>query len=73
MASLMRMKKYFSDAKKALKKTNNFNSDLKKAREKLTVEEAARQASDVIAAKYKLEADAAQEKLHKTLLDLAEL
>ncbi|GFS44263.1 hypothetical protein Acr_00g0089450 [Actinidia rufa] len=36
----VRMKKYSSEAKKALKKTNNLDSDLKKAKEKLTIEEA---------------------------------
>ena len=55
MASSVRMKKYSYDAKKVLKKITNLDSDLKKAKEKLTIEKAARQASDASAAKYKLE------------------
>ncbi|GFY94184.1 hypothetical protein Acr_09g0006300 [Actinidia rufa] len=41
-ASSVGMKKYSSDAKKALKKTYNLDSDLKMAKEKLVVEETAR-------------------------------
>ena len=45
MAILVRMKKYSADTKKALKITNNLDSVLKKAKEKLYIEEAACQAA----------------------------
>ncbi|GFS42008.1 hypothetical protein Acr_00g0077640 [Actinidia rufa] len=73
MASSMRMKKYSSNAKTALKKTTNLDSDLKMAIDKLAIGEAAHQASDASATKYKVEADATQEKLHQALQDLADL
>ncbi|GFS29944.1 hypothetical protein Acr_00g0009240 [Actinidia rufa] len=56
----VRMKKYSSETKKALKKTNTLESGLKKVKEKLIVEEATRQASDDDDAKSKLEADIIQ-------------
>ena len=68
-----RTKHYSFDAKKALKKDCSLEFDLKKVKEKLVVEKAAHKASDEAIAKSKLEADAAQEKLHKALQDLAEL
>ena len=47
MASSLRMK-YASDAKKASKKANNLDSNMKKAKEKLIIKEAARKAIDVV-------------------------
>ena len=73
MAISKRMKSYSSDAKKALKKSNSLEFDVNKVREKLVVEEATRKARDETGTKSKLEADAAQEKLHKALWDLVEL
>ena len=71
MAISERMNRYSSEDKKALEKANNLKSNLKKTREKLTIEKATCKASDEAVAKSKLKA--AQEKLHKALQDLAEL
>ena len=68
MAISKRMKSYSSDAKKALKKSNSLEFDVNKVREKLVVEEATRKARAETGTKSKLDADAAQEKLHKALL-----
>ena len=48
-------------------------SDLKKAKEKVIVEESAHKASDDAVAKSKLMADSTQVKLHKVWQDLVEL
>ena len=57
MDNSQRMKKYSSKVKKALKKANTLEADLQKAKEKLVVKEAARQANDDDDAKSKLEAN----------------
>ena len=61
------MKKYSSEPKKALKKASNLESSLKRTREKV-----ARKAYDDDDTNSKLEVDTTQEKLHKSLQDLAE-
>ena len=73
MASSERMKKYSSNAKKALKKINTLEYYLKMDKEKLAVKKATRKASDNVVAKSKLIVDVAQEKHHTALQDLAEL
>ena len=57
MDNSQRMKKYSSKVKKALKKANTLEVDLQKAKEKVVVKEAARQANDDDDAKSKLEAN----------------